>query len=119
MSTVPAHHVSWTQIWVFVGVIFAPSLTGFVILVRGGQQFIDKLEVVNTKVTDQGADIKQIKQDIRQLSTRQDTMAHRQDMDRLQNTFHYQAQSVHKQHSDWFIEVKDENGKIHKVPVNN
>jgi hypothetical protein len=92
MTGISSSHVSWTKLWVVIGIFFAPCFGGLIMAVRGGQQIIDKMDVVIIKVNEQGSDIKTLKDDVTKLSIRVDTIYHRQDINNVIQNFRYQMQ---------------------------
>jgi hypothetical protein len=92
MTGMTSSHVSWTKLWVVIGIFFAPCFGGLIMVVRGSQQIVDGLAVVNIKLDKNDNRMDKIEEKINQVSIRVDTIYHRQDINNVIQNFRYQMQ---------------------------
>jgi hypothetical protein len=75
-----------------------PCFGGLIMVVRGSQQLMDKVDITNIAVVDMKDDIKQIKADFKQLHTQVDTISHRQELNQVKQEYRYQLERATQAH---------------------
>lgn len=89
----------------------------------GGMAWSDiknSIDKVSTKVDKLEERVTRIETNQNASNMKIDTIAHRQDVDRIENSYHYQIQQSQVRHgTEWVEQIRDSRGKIHLKPTTN